>query len=155
MGGRGSGGMNRVSVQEHRARGTFKAHRHGHLTVASPAPDVPPVQASPGTPDDTHEGKVPPMPGGLSPASQALWRRFHTEYTLTSVPAQELLESALRSRDLAERARAVLEADGLTFTDSGGKPKPHPAAAIHRDARSQFVGTLKTLGFPDFPDTGA
>ena len=63
------------------------------------------------------------------------------------MPAQELLESALRSRDLAERARAVLEADGLTYSDRG-KPKPHPAAAIHRDSRAQFVATLKTLGFP-------
>ncbi len=43
MGGRGSGGLNRLSVQEHRARGTFKAHRHGHLTVAPPALDVSPA----------------------------------------------------------------------------------------------------------------
>jgi hypothetical protein len=57
------------------------------------------------------------------------------------------LESALRSRDLAERARAVLDAEGLTFTD-GGNPKPHPACAIHRDARAAFVSTLKVLGFP-------
>jgi hypothetical protein len=60
----------------------------------------------------------------------------------------ELLESALRSRDVAEQARAVLERDGLTFTDDAGKPRAHPAAAIGRDARAAYVSTLRVLGFP-------
>ena len=132
-----TGGQNKIAAAIHKLRGTYRGDRH--------APRSPPLVAA-------APAALPKTPKGLSPASQALWRRFHTEYELTSVPAQELLESALRSRDLAERARAELERDGLTYADRG-KPKPHPAAQIHRDSRAAFVATLKVLGFP--ADEGA
>jgi hypothetical protein len=41
-----------------------------------------------------------------------------------------------------------MEREGLTYLDAGGRPKAHPAAAIHRDARAQYVSTLRVLGFP-------
>lgn len=77
-----------------------------------------------------------------------IWRRLLIEYDFGTTPSLELLTSALRSRDLAEQARATLEREGLTYTDSAGKPKAHPAAAIHRDARAAFVSTLRVFGFP-------
>jgi hypothetical protein len=87
-------------------------------------------------------------PAGLSDGSRGLWNRILAEYELTSAPQLELLESALRSRDLAEQARETLATEGLTFADKHGQPRAHPAAAIHRDARAAFVNTMRVLGFP-------
>lgn len=46
---------------------------------------------------------------------------------MSSVATAELLESALRSRDIAEQARATLQREGLTFADKLGQPRAHPA----------------------------
>jgi phage terminase small subunit len=135
--GQHSGGSNRKTVEEHLRNGTFRRDRHGAIGAPSPTPFV-----------ARRGARTPRAPDGLSEASAALWRRFHAEYDLRSAPTLELLESALRCRDVAEAARAALEREGLTFKDAAGKPRPHPAAAIHRDARAQFVSTLRTLGFP-------
>jgi hypothetical protein len=35
-----SGGSNRLSLEAHQARGTFRKDRHAHLTTASPLPPV-------------------------------------------------------------------------------------------------------------------
>ena len=110
-------------------------------------PSPPPLPAAPAA--------VPQMPEGLAAASQALWQQFHREFHLEPAPALELLESVLRSRDVAEQARATLEREGLTFADGTGKPKAHPAATIHRDARAAYVSTLRVLGFPDGSPTKA
>jgi hypothetical protein len=132
--GQRSGGHNSKSREAHRLAGTFRPDRHGNPPALGAFGDAP--------------VKVPRAPAGLSVESRRLWTRIHREYAITSCATLELLESALRSRDLAERARLVLESDGLTFTDKNGQPKAHPAAQIHRDARAAFVSTLRVLGFP-------
>jgi len=47
--------------------------------------------------------------------------------------------------DLMWRAQALLDAEGLTVTGDRGGVKAHPAAAILRDARSQFFAGIKAL----------
>lgn len=132
--GQKTGGHNRKSATVHVLTGTYRADRHGKKATSSEV-------AAP-------NGRRPRPPQGLSDASARLWRKFHEQYDLSSIPTQELLISALRSRDVAEQARIALEREGLTFTDSSGKPKAHPAAAIARDARAAYVSTLRVLGFP-------
>jgi hypothetical protein len=132
-----TGGHNKKPPAVHALQGTFRRDRHVRPQTA------PAVAQQPGC--------VPPCPSGLSAASRRLWGAFHTQYDLLSVPACELLESALRSRDLAEQARQILKRDGLTFPGSDGKPRAHPATAVHRDTRAAYVSTLRVLGFPE-PD---
>ena len=69
---------------------------------------------------------------------------------MRSIPSQqiELLTTALRSRDMAEKARVTLDAEGLTTTDKYGRPKAHPAATILRDQQAAYVNVLRVLGFP-------
>src|SRR5262245_2092113 len=52
MGGRGSGGRNKVTAAEHHRRGTWRKDRHARAVVPFPAP---PVAAAP----------PPPLPGEL------------------------------------------------------------------------------------------
>jgi hypothetical protein len=129
-----TGGQNAKPVAVHALQGTLRADRH---QGRQPAPAA--IQS----------GRMPPCPSGLSDGSRRLWSAFHRQYDLTSIPSRELLESALRSRDMAEQARAILSRDGLTFQAQDGKPRAHPAAAIHRDALAAFVTTLRMLGFPE------
>lgn len=133
--GQRSGGHNRKGKASLRLAGTYRQDRHE--TVGSAAVDR-----------QESSTVVPMAPAGLSAASKEIWRRIHAEYEIADVPRLELLESALRSRDTAEKARQTLEKDGLTFVDKHGQPRAHPAAAIHRDARAQYVSTLRVLGFP-------
>lgn len=130
--GQRSGGLNRKSDAVKALEGTLARPRGG-------APVRPHVAGGLASPD---------APSGLSAGSVALWRRLHEEFDLTSAATLELLESALRSRDVAEQARALLVAEGLTFRDKSGQPKAHPAAAIQRDARAAFVTCMRVLGFP-------
>ena len=133
-----SPGRPRKSVTTLKLAGGYRADRHGNRPRTSPAPSGASTQTL-GAPE------------GLSESSRLLWRKILDEYAMDdSTPGLELLESALRSRDVAERARDTLERDGLTFTDKHGQPRAHPAAQIHRDARAAYVSTLRTLGFPDF-----
>jgi len=132
--GQQSGGKNRKSGRELRLAGQFRPDRHADRTAPAPVADT--------------KAGAPAPPTGLTAASRRVWLRLCEEYLLTSAPQLELLESALRSRDVAERAREALERDGLTFTDKHGQPRAHPAAAIHRDARAAFVTTMRVLGFP-------
>jgi hypothetical protein len=131
-----------------RAR-TAKRRREPHTRDRPPTEGYPSQRSAhdiPTTSAPAAPAAVPPTPKGLSVASRALWREFHRQYDLVSAPALELLESALRSRDVAEQARATLEREGLTFADSTGRPKAHPAAAIQRDARAVYVSTLRVVG---------
>ena len=51
----------------------------------------------------------------------------------------------MHAYDRAEAARALLERDGITILDRWGQVKPHPAAAIERDARSGLLAALRAL----------
>ena len=129
-----TGGTNKKSTAHHRLAGTYRPDRHA-------GPKVIPLVSG-------VRSRAPRPPEGLSEASRALWTRTHREYDLRTAPSLELLISALRSLDVAEDARRTLETEGLTYKDASGAPKVHPAAAVHRDARAQFVTTMRVLGFP-------
>ena len=93
-----SGGTNAKPVTDLRLSGTYRADRHadrGLSTVQLPAHAVGTV-------------RVPRPPAGLSPASRRLWKKLHDECDLVSTATRELLVSALRSKDIAERARVEL-----------------------------------------------
>jgi hypothetical protein len=86
-------------------------------------------------------------PQGLSPNARGWFQRLTAEYQLDDAAGLLVLEQAMRSFDRAEAARRVLDKEGLTTTDSRGRPKAHPAAAVERDARSGLLAALKSLNF--------
>lgn len=84
-------------------------------------------------------------PVGLSAAARRWWKRLVQEYDITDPAGELLLEQALRCFDRAEQARAVLDKDGVTTTDSRGRPKTHPATSVERDSRAGMLSALKAM----------
>lgn len=68
-----------------------------------------------------------------------------TEYGITDSGGTEILRSGLHALDRAEAAEAQLARDGLTTTDRWGQSKIHPAAAVARDFRAQWLSALRAL----------
>ena len=85
------------------------------------------------------------LPKDLSRAAKEWFSRLTTEFEIEDQAGLLLLETAMRAYDRAETARALLERDGVTIADRWGQVKPHPAAAIERDARSGLLAALKAL----------
>ena len=92
---------------------------------------------------------IPPPPDGLSEDAGRLWRETLARYCFA--PSElALVESALRSLDRAEAARALVEAEGLcTTTESSGAVRAHPAIRIENEARREFRLTWRVLGLVD------
>lgn len=73
-----------------------------------------------------------------------LRREAVAEYEITSSPALALLDVACEALDQAIAAEALLAKEGLCVPGSRG-PRPHPAAAIARDARNRMIAALRSL----------
>ncbi|MDA9409989.1 P27 family phage terminase small subunit [Bradyrhizobium sp. CCBAU 45384] len=56
-----------------------------------------------------------------------------------------LLTLAAEAWDRGQQAREVIEAEGMTFIDRFGSPKPRPEVAIERDSRIGFARLLREL----------
>lgn len=78
--------------------------------------------------------KLPEPPKHLDAAGASFWRDVQRQYAITDGPGLKLLQLLCEHLDVAERARAQLAAEGLTFTDRLGNVRAHPAAAIMRNA---------------------
>lgn len=63
----------------------------------------------------------------------------------------EVLRRACEASDVADEARAVLAADGITFTGADGSERAHPAVAIERDARLAVARLLRELRLDEAP----
>jgi P27 family predicted phage terminase small subunit len=97
------------------------------------------------------EPDVPPPPPHLSAEAAAWWWEVQADYTLEP-HHHRLLQICCESWDRGQAARCELEAHGgVTFTDSKGQIRSHPAVAIQRDAAILFNRTLRELGL----DAGA
>lgn len=84
-------------------------------------------------------------PDHLGEAGRDLWRAVATEYAVQDAAGLALLASAAECADRVAQAREQIERDGLTVLDRFGQRKPHPAAAIERDARAGMLAALKAL----------
>lgn len=67
----------------------------------------------------------------------------------------KLLTLAADAWDRAVSAREVIDADGMTYTDRFGQPKPRPEVAIERDSRIGFTRLIRELALDgvDAPET--
>ena len=87
----------------------------------------------------------PKVPKGLSAPAKVWFRKLLDEYEIADQGGYLLLETAMRRFDRAEAARKLLDHDGPVIADRWGQMKPHPAAAIERDALTGMLAALKAL----------
>lgn len=80
----------------------------------------------------------------LRPATREWYTSVLAAYDLESHHLK-LLRLAAEAWDRTQMAREVIDREGLTFTDSGGFPKPRPEVAIERDARIGFARLIREL----------
>ena len=85
-------------------------------------------------------------PAHLTRAAKAWWREIRTEYDIQDSGGLSLLGAAAEAMDRCTSAREAIEADGGPIVrDRFDQPKPHPACAIERDARGQFIAAIRAL----------
>ena len=84
-------------------------------------------------------------PKHLSAAARKWWRALVGEYEITDAAGRLLLATALEAFDRMKAAGAVLDAEGVTFTDRYGQARPHPAATVEANSRSQMMTALTKL----------
>jgi phage terminase small subunit len=89
----------------------------------------------------THE-----PPKYLSESARDWFLSLQAEYGIFDTGGVSLLTSAAEAWDRCRSAREAIAADGgPVIRDRFDQTKAHPAAAIERDARSQFITALKAL----------
>ncbi len=88
----------------------------------------------------TQEGQ----PFRLSPTAQALYDEIAADWEL-SPPVRALLRLACEAQTKAEEGEAITAREGLTIGDAKGAAKPHPAALLARDYRSQAQMALQRI----------
>lgn len=80
-----------------------------------------------------------PPPEGLSARSQELWREVVPKRAI-SAGRLAMIEEALRARDRADQAAAVVDAEGLLKkTETTGATHLNPAAKAERENRQLFT----------------
>lgn len=84
-------------------------------------------------------------PAHLSAEARALWSRLLADYPLDDAAGLLLLQSACESFDRLQDARRTLAKEGAIVRDRWGQPKPHPAAGVERDARTQMHSALRLM----------
>jgi phage terminase small subunit len=83
-------------------------------------------------------------PAGLSRRARAVWRDVLRDYSLESRHLT-VLESALRTLDRLDAARAIVDRDGMIVAGSKGQVRPHPMLAVERDCRISLARLWREL----------
>jgi P27 family predicted phage terminase small subunit len=103
---------------------------------------------------ENESGKAPSAPAHLREETRAWWKEMVEKYAMGGHHLKLLL-AACESWDLYCQAKAVLDSQGLTYTDRFRQPCARPEVAIMRDAKLAFVRILRELNLPgDTPDSG-
>ena len=86
----------------------------------------------------------PPAPAHLAASTRRWWRGVVTDYELQPHHLR-LLQAACEAWDRLQHARAVLDAQGVSYTDRFGAPRARPEVAIERDSRVAFARLIREL----------
>jgi len=88
---------------------------------------------------------MPDPPIHLSAEAAAWWRDVLRDYELEPHHVR-LLQAAGEAWDRMQQARkALADHGGLTFIDSAGNMKLHPAEAVERNSRTAFARLVREL----------
>jgi hypothetical protein len=88
--------------------------------------------------------KTSAVPAHLSGATREWFANVATEYELEPHHSR-LLQLAAESWDRCQDARAVLDRDGISYTDRFGAPRARPEVAVERDSRLSFARLIREL----------
>ncbi len=83
-------------------------------------------------------------PDHLDPETGRWWCSVHDEYCLEPHHVR-LLTLAAEVWDRTQAARAIIDAEGLTYQDRFDAPRARPEVAIERDGRLAFARLLREL----------
>jgi phage terminase small subunit len=81
----------------------------------------------------------------LSKEASKLKKSLAREYDISDQAGALLLQTAFEAYDEFQAAKGVVDIEGLTVRGDRGGIKSHPLLAVIRDARSQFLMSLKML----------
>jgi phage terminase small subunit len=102
-------------------------------------------------PARTRPRSPPSPPGHLSPEIATWWTSVVTEHDLDHHRLRLLL-LCCESLDRIGEARAILAAEGLTYTDKNGSPRAHPATIIERDNKIAAGRLIKEMHLDPPPE---
>ena len=83
-------------------------------------------------------------PKHLLPETRRWFRWVLSEWDLGQ-HHERILVAACQAWDRMTAARLVIDAEGLTYLDRFGVPRPRPEIAIERDSRLGFLRCLREL----------
>lgn len=93
---------------------------------------------------------VPTAPQHLTAATRDWWSSVVAEWRLEPHHLR-LLTLAAEAWDRSREARAVLDAEGLTYVDRFNQPRSRPEIAIERDARLAYARLVRELNLDADP----
>lgn len=127
MGGKGSGGHNRLPTSVKKARGTLKKSREVKKAVTIA--------------DDAPLGAAPPS--YLSKGAKAEWARVRPlldKARLVTEADRTSLALYCTAVDRAQRAEKQIDRDGMTYeNDATGAIHAHPLLSVAKEARAQAL----------------
>lgn len=109
------------------------------------------LPASTGVPAVVSAASKPKAPSHLAEPTKRWWRAVVAYYALEPHHIR-LLTLAGDAWDRANQARALLAAEGITYTDDrSGTPRAHPAIAIERDSSIRIARLIRELDLDGEP----
>ena len=86
-------------------------------------------------------------PEGLSDVSMRVWEEVVSSHERMSLARLKLLEEGLFALDRAQRARDIIQKEGLLVEGEKSKiPHAHPCLRVEKEAKAQFLKVWKLLG---------
>jgi P27 family predicted phage terminase small subunit len=96
--------------------------------------------------------RLAPAPDHLGETEAALFRRLVQEFAIDDSGSISLLTVACEAHQRMREAREeVAEHGGTTFKDRFGQLRQHPAVAIERDARNDYLRAMRVLNLKPDP----
>jgi len=94
--------------------------------------------------------KLTSPPRHLDEEEQALFRALVREFAIDDSNSVSLLTVAMEAHQRMREARELLADEGAVIKNRFGARTAHPAVAIERDARNDYLRAMKTLNLkPD------
>jgi P27 family predicted phage terminase small subunit len=87
----------------------------------------------------------PKPPKNLSKKSKKLWKELQGEYQITDAAGLDLLTDYCEFYDRRQRAREIIQDDGITVLDRFKQVQAHPACRVERDSSAAMTRILKQL----------
>src|SRR5262249_17793734 len=96
--------------------------------------------------------RLAPAPDHLGETEAALFRRLVQEFAIDDSGSISFLTAAFEAHQRMREAREeVADHGGTTFKDRFGQLRQHPAVAIERDARNDYLRAMRVLNLKPDP----